>query len=59
MNQNLKGIAKKELAITNKKTRIEWRSEAPPLDSGVLCPKQNLLCYKKQAIALISDRLLN
>jgi hypothetical protein len=38
-------IVKKELANTNQNSRIEWRREAPPLDSGVLCPKQNLLCY--------------
>jgi hypothetical protein len=25
--------------------RIEWRRGAPPLDSLVLFPKQNLLCY--------------
>jgi hypothetical protein len=38
-------IAKTELASTNQNPRIEWRREAPPLDSWVLCPKQNLLCY--------------
>jgi hypothetical protein len=38
-------IAKKELASTNQNPRIEWRREAPPLDSWVLYPKQNLLCY--------------
>jgi hypothetical protein len=29
-------IAKKELASTNQNPRIEWRREAPPLDSWVL-----------------------
>ena len=24
----------------------EWRREAPPLIFGVLCPKQNLHCYR-------------
>jgi hypothetical protein len=38
-------IAVQEIARTNQNPRIEWRREAPPLDSWVLCPKQNLLCY--------------
>ena len=43
-------IAKKELASTNQNLRIEWRRFAPPLDSWVLCPKQNLLCYNNQLL---------
>jgi hypothetical protein len=38
-------IAKKELASRNQNPRIEWWQEVPPLDSWILCPKQNLLCY--------------
>jgi hypothetical protein len=43
MHSAVRCIAKKELASTNQNPRIEWRREAPPLDSWVLCPKQNLL----------------
>jgi hemolysin activation/secretion protein len=64
VNQNLKGIAKKELASTNQNPRIEWQREAPPLNSGVLCPKQNLLCYSiksssKGLIVLIPSLLMS
>jgi hypothetical protein len=47
LTQSTAAIAKKELASTNQNPRIEWRRFAPPLDSWVLYPKQNLLCYIK------------
>jgi hypothetical protein len=47
-------IAKKDLASTNQNPRIEWRHEAPPLDSWVLCPKQDLLCYMIATITVAS-----
>jgi hypothetical protein len=39
LTQSTAAIAKKELASTNQNPRIEWRREAPPLDSWVLCSK--------------------
>jgi hypothetical protein len=39
---------------TNQNPRIEWRRFVPPLDSWVLCPKQDLLCYMIATITVAS-----
>ena len=39
-------IATQEIDRTNQNQKDEWRREAPPLIFLVLCPKQNLHCYK-------------
>jgi hypothetical protein len=47
LTQSTAAIAKKELATTTQTPRNLWRRDPPPLDSWVLYPKQNLLCYIK------------
>ena len=45
--QSVVVVAMQEIARTNQKPKDEWRREAPPLIFWLLCPNQNLHCYKR------------
>jgi hypothetical protein len=47
-------IATQEIERTNQNRKDEWRRESPPLIFSVLCPKQNLHCYKVETLAKLN-----